>query len=271
MPIGWPSQFGLASAHSIAPARSAPNPPSAESRVFPDDTVAWPRDPARMSSAAIDVEAQAIELAGFPAREDHGHHLPGKVADRDAILPTTARLREPGSRGAGDRGRPRLGSPSSQGGVCCGGPADNHPRRGCPVDGAARSQSTPRPDPGTAAGRLRRRGRSAPAHPPGVGSPPSSRPAGHRPGDRRRPGRCAEHSKELVRECPFETGCSVSSSPLRASPTKRMTTALSSYVLYVADRSPYRLRSDERCAVAAADPCSMSGDRGRVTEPRQRR
>jgi ATP/maltotriose-dependent transcriptional regulator MalT len=53
-----------------------------------------------MSSAPTDVEAQAIELAGFPARDDHGHHLPGKVVDRDAILPTTARLRElaPGAR-----------------------------------------------------------------------------------------------------------------------------------------------------------------------------
>jgi len=92
--IGWPSQFALAPAHIIAPAWSAPNSPSAESRVFPDDAVAWPRDPDRVSSAPTDVEAQAIELAGFPARDDHRHHLPGKVVDRDAILPTTARLRE---------------------------------------------------------------------------------------------------------------------------------------------------------------------------------
>jgi DNA-binding NarL/FixJ family response regulator len=54
-----------------------------------------------MSAAATDVEAQAIDLAEFPARDDHGHHLPGKVVDRDGHpAHNGARLRElaPGAR-----------------------------------------------------------------------------------------------------------------------------------------------------------------------------
>ena len=70
------------------------HPPSAESGVFPDDTVAWARDPHRMSIAATDVEAQAIELAGFLARKEHDHHSPGtdglKAPAPDHSRPRTA-------------------------------------------------------------------------------------------------------------------------------------------------------------------------------------